>query len=189
MTGNESKKGEWDHRFRLKSWHLTASKTVNNYNFLYSFISSDLKIYHYLFVALFWHFTCHVVLFPSFLPFFNYFCLAPWLQRSLQLQFRRSHISAYLLCRSGPVDLLQVTRSLRWQRESPPNRPEPGHSILDHLSQHCSRLSFSMENRSFDNAGPAPQPQGESSIILLLARKSHLAGSFSPNHFHEIYLG
>lgn len=46
-----------------------------------------------------------------------------------------------------------------------------------------------MENRSFDNAGPAPQAQGESSIILLLARKSHRVGSFSPNHFLEIYLG
>lgn len=46
-----------------------------------------------------------------------------------------------------------------------------------------------MENRSFDNAGPAPQAQGESSIILLLASKSHLAGTFSPNHFLEIYFG
>lgn len=55
--------------------------------------------------------------------------------------------------------------------------------------QQGSRLSFSMENRSFDNAGPAPQAQGESSIILLLACKRHLAGSFSPNHFREIYLG
>lgn len=97
-------------------------------------------------------------------------------------------VTHLLLCRSDPVDL-KVTRSLRWPA-SPPSRPVPGDLTLDHFSQHGLRLSFSMGNRSFSNAGPVPQAEGESRIILLLARESHRAGSFSsPNQFHEIYLG
>ena len=117
----------------------------------------------------------HVV-FPHSFPFSFHFCLAVrHYCKSSDGRTSRLTYCADLVLSIPSV----VTRSLRWQRASPPSRPKPGHSIQYQLSQHGSRLSFSMENRSFDDAGPTPQIQGESSIFYYWLVKASSRNVFS----------